>query len=82
MDSFCDRGHTLTFYPRNQYIVCRFISKDYYPLHAIVLFVFGQLEKESKYEMCYDNLHIGIKLTLDAIEETSSKFVTHGVCRS
>jgi len=82
MDTVCDSGYTITFYPRNQPPPSSFISKGYCPLHARVLFMLDQLEENGNYEVYFDNLYTALKLTIGAKVDTKSKCSTHGVCRS
>ena len=80
MDSICDSGYTITFYPCNQPPPLSFISKGY--LHAWVLFMLDQLEENTNHEAYFDNLYTALKLTIGVKANTKSKCSTHGVCRS
>ena len=82
MDSICDSGYTIIFYPYNQPPPLFFISKGYYPLHAQVLFMLDQLEENANHKVYFNNLYTALKLTISTKADTKSKCSTHRVCRS
>ena len=81
MDSVCNNGYTITFYPRNQPAPSNYIRLGHSPLHSRSFFLLNQLEENSYHQIFYDNLHTSLKLTKGAIIYARSKCLTRGACR-
>ena len=80
IDSICEHGFTISFYPRNAAPPKKWIDKGFSPTHSRILSMFESLD--GKYFRCgMDNLFISAKFLYGAFEHCSSKVLVHGVCR-
>ena len=80
IDSVCESGYTITFYPRNVQPPKKWVNRGYSPTHSRILFMLNTLK--DKYHTCgMDNLFISAKFLRGAFVELDSKVMVHGVCR-
>ena len=80
IDSLCEHGFTISFYPRNAPPPKKWIDKGFSPTHSRVLSMFESLT--GKYFRCgMDNLFISAKFLYGAFRYCSSQVLVHGVCR-
>ena len=80
IDALCDDGFTLTFYFRNMPSPKKWISKNFSPTHARILFMFEQLQGKN-FTCGLDNLYISAKFCRAALT-LDQQIMTHGVCRT
>ena len=80
IDSICEDGFTIFFYPRNAPPPKKWIDKGFSPTHSRILHMLDHLP--GKYYRCYmDNLFISARFLRGAYAVCSSKVMIHGVCR-
>ena len=79
IDSICEDGYTMNFYPRNLPPPKYWIDKGYSLAHSRILFMLDALK--DKHHTCgMDNLFISTKFVRGAFSECRSKVMAHGVC--
>ena len=79
--SICERGRTLSFYPRNQPPPNDWRRKGYSPMRSRILFMRNQLEPNSYHRLLIDNLFSSAKFSDGAKNETRSKVLACGAAR-
>lgn len=80
IDSICEDGFTISFYPRNSPAPTKWLQKGFSPTHSRILHMLDTLD--GQYYRCgMDNLFISAKFLRGAFADCSSKVMIHGVCR-
>ena len=80
IDSVCENGYTIAFYPHNVPADPEFVNLGFSPTHSRYLSMF-KLLRGKNYTCGMDNLFIYTKFVRDAYDIVPSKVLVHGVCR-
>ena len=79
VDSVCESGYTIRFYPWNTQPPKKWIDKGFSPTHSQILFMLNSLQ--DKHHTCgMDKLFIPAKFLRAAFVDLESKVMIHGVC--